>query len=86
MGIELKVAANGRVVIPLDVRRAMGLENGGSVWLEQGDDALELQTRLQKVRRAQKMARKMLGNYQGSLADELIAERRAEAERESRDI
>lgn len=86
MGIELKVAANGRVVIPLDVRRALGLEDGGSLWLEQTDSELVLRTRLQQMRAARALAREMLKDYKGDLVAELIADRRREAEMEQAEL
>jgi bifunctional DNA-binding transcriptional regulator/antitoxin component of YhaV-PrlF toxin-antitoxin module len=78
MGIEIKVAANGRMVIPLDVRRALGLENGGSIWLEASETELTLRTRIQAGRSARDKARKMKRSHKGLASDILIAERRAE--------
>lgn len=86
MGMELKVAANGRVVIPIDVRRALGLEEGGSLWLEQTDSELVLRTRVQQMRAARALARETLKDYKGDLVAELIADRRAEAAKELAEI
>ena len=41
MGIEIKVAANGRMVLPADVRRRLGLENGGKLILNEGEFAVD---------------------------------------------
>jgi AbrB family looped-hinge helix DNA binding protein len=78
---HVKVARNGRLVIPAPVREALGLADGGDLILEVADNHLRLQTVQQRIREAQALVRKYVpANV--SLADELIAERRAEAERE----
>ena len=82
MGLEIKVAANGRMVIPLDVRRALGLENGGSVWLEESETALTLRTRRQRLRNARALAQEMLKDKPTMSVDDFLAQRRAEHERE----
>lgn len=33
MGVQIKVAANGRIVLPADVRKQLGLEGGGTLML-----------------------------------------------------
>lgn len=82
MGVEVKVAANGRMIIPVDVRKALGIEGGGSLMLELTGDALTLRTRAQRVARAKAMAAEMLRDIAGSAVDALIADRRAEFVRE----
>ena len=80
--LSLKVDAGGRVLIPAAVREAMQIGEDDTVlaWLEDG--GLHLVSPEVARRQAQALARKLLGGA-GSLADELIAERRAEAEREA---
>ena len=80
--LRVEVAANGRLDLPIAVRRELGLENGGVLSLQVDEDGMVLRTRRQMARRAQMLARELLGNYEGSLVDELITERRAEAARE----
>ena len=80
--MSLKLDAGGRVLIPAAVREAMQIGEDDTVlaWLEDG--GLHLVSPEVARRQAQALARKLLGGT-GSLADELIAERRAEAEREA---
>jgi AbrB family looped-hinge helix DNA binding protein len=80
--VRLKVDAAGRVLIPADIRAAMGLSEGGTVlaWLEQGE--LRVVGIEAAARRAQQLARAKLGPN-ARLAEELIADRRAEARREA---
>ena len=76
-----KVDRHGRIVIPAEYRRALGLRAGDAVVVQLDDGALRILTRAQAIRRAQEILAPYLAG-KGSLADELIAERRAEAARE----
>ncbi|MCY4392505.1 MAG: AbrB/MazE/SpoVT family DNA-binding domain-containing protein [Chloroflexi bacterium] len=75
---QAKVDRRGRVVIPAEYRRTLGVAPGDSVVLELGEGVLRIQTRAAAIRRAQALVTKhTAGN--GSLVDELTAERRSEA-------
>lgn len=76
--VPATVAPNGRLVVPLEIRRAAGLEGGGKVLARAEGGRIVLETVEAAVARAQALARHY-GNPERSLADELIAERRAEA-------
>jgi AbrB family looped-hinge helix DNA binding protein len=80
--VSLKVDAGGRVLIPSAVREAMKIAEGETVlaWLEDGE--LHLVSPQVALRQAQELARKLMRGA-GTLADELIAERREEAKREA---
>ena len=79
----VSVSARGRIVLPAGVRRALSLEEGDRLQLTiEPDGSLRL-------RSFATIARSLRGAYRDvapgrSLADELIAERRREAEDESR--
>jgi len=77
----VRVSSNGRVLIPLAVRRELGIKPGDELVLEIEDGALRLSTRLARLREVQALARTFLAG-EPSLVDELLAERRAEAARE----
>jgi bifunctional DNA-binding transcriptional regulator/antitoxin component of YhaV-PrlF toxin-antitoxin module len=81
--MRLKVDTAGRILIPSAVRDAMGVGEDGTVlaWLEKGE--LRLVSPKVALRQAQELARE-LGVGRG-LADELIADRREEAQRENAD-
>ncbi len=76
-----KVDRHGRVVIPVEYRRALGLRAGDAVVVQLDDGALRILTRAQAIWRAQEIVAKYV-SPERSLVDELIAERRAEAARE----
>ncbi len=78
---KITVAANGRVVIPADFRKALGVATGGEIILRWEDDELRISTLKQNIARAQRHARKYI-KPGVSLVDELIAERREAAKRE----
>jgi len=84
MAVEarMRVNENGRVVIPASFRKALGINIGDEVVLRIEDDELRITTLRRRLARAQRLVRKHV--KQGdSLADELIAERREAARRES---
>lgn len=77
----VEVAANGRVVIPISFRRALGVEGGGPLQIRLEDGVVKLMTREAVVRSVQDFVAQHV-KRRGSMVDELIAERRAEARRE----
>lgn len=79
--IQAKMSEGGRVVIPLEIRKALGLKEGDVVLWELTEGEARLTTRRERLRRAQDLVRQYVPEGV-SLVDELIAERRAEAERD----
>ncbi len=77
---RLKIAPNGRVVIPAAARAAMRVDASGIVTARMEDGVLRLITPMMAVEKIRKLIKRHAGDR--SLVDELIAERRAEAERE----
>ena len=76
----------GRVVIPIEIRKKLGLEPGTviNIWLEDGK--VHLRSRAAARASAKKLFKDARTRRGGeSLVDELIAERRAEAARELAD-
>lgn len=76
-----KMGADGRVLIPADYRRVLGLGEGVDIVMAWEGDSLRLMSRDSAIRRAQAEIAKYVPTSV-SLVDELIAERRREAERE----
>lgn len=75
---NVRFDAQGRALVPKPLRDAMGIANGDEViaWLEDG--RLVLESRAALLARIQARYE----DIQGSLSEELIAERREEAVRE----
>ena len=76
-----RVNENGRVVIPVSFRKALGINIGDEVVLRMEDDELRITTLKRRVERAQRLVRKHVKRGT-SLVDELIAERREAARNE----
>jgi AbrB family looped-hinge helix DNA binding protein len=81
VSIKAKIAEGGRIVIPAEYRKALGLHVGDEVILSLDDDQLRIYTIDAAIRRAQDLVSQYVAPER-SLVDELITERRAEAERE----
>lgn len=75
-------AVSAVVKIPAALRRALGIEPGDRLIARAEDDRLILERREAVVRRLRGRFREVAASGRGSVADELIAERRAEARRE----
>ena len=78
---RVKIINGGKLVIPAPMRRELGISSGDTVMVDIADGEL----RVRSVGKALERARAILRRYvpEGvSLSDELIAERRLEAERE----
>jgi bifunctional DNA-binding transcriptional regulator/antitoxin component of YhaV-PrlF toxin-antitoxin module len=78
---SLSLAPNGRIVIPVAMRAALGCQNGGKLVARLVDGALVLEPVDVAIRRAQAMVRAYIPENAG-VVDELIAERHAAAELE----
>lgn len=81
--VRVKMDAAGRIVVPKALRDALGMPNGGDLTLSVEDGALRGLTRMAALRRLQDDLRKRRPpDDVGSVVDELLADRRAEVERE----
>ena len=82
MQARAKMNHQGRIVIPAECRAAAGLKPGDDLIVEAtGEGELSIRTREQAIRRAQAIVARHVPKDRDLVA-ELIAERRAEAERE----
>ena len=82
--ISVKVEKSGRILIPAALRHRFNLKEGTEVILRVDEDGIRLGTREQALDRIRKELRRYIP--EGScLSEELIQERRAEAERENQD-
>jgi AbrB family looped-hinge helix DNA binding protein len=85
MGVlSVKVDASGRVVIPKDIRDALGIPQGGELRLSIVDGELRGLTRVAALRQLQAKYAADPGAASGSAVDDLIAWRRAEAQDDDR--
>jgi len=78
---KVQVGEKGRIVIPAEIREAMGIRAGDSVEMRFEDYELRVSTRRARIRRAQERVRHLAPP--GTLvSDQLSAERREAAKNE----
>lgn len=76
-----QVGEKGRLVIPAEMREALGIKPGDTVQLRLKGDELRISTRRARIRRAQQRIRQFVP--EGTLlSEELSADRRKAAEHE----
>jgi AbrB family looped-hinge helix DNA binding protein len=80
--VRAKVSPSGRLSIPADFRKAIGLERGGDVVIELAGREIRIRTLDEIVAQAQDLTRRLLGDRPGASVEAFLAERRREAERE----
>lgn len=76
-----KIVSGGRLQLPAEFRRALGIADGDTVIIELQEGELVVRPYGEVLRRVRERLRKYVPEGV-SLSDELIADRRAEAERE----
>jgi bifunctional DNA-binding transcriptional regulator/antitoxin component of YhaV-PrlF toxin-antitoxin module len=83
MDAYVKMAENGRIVVPSALRAEVGLPTGGDFLARVENGMIILEPHKRALERVRRLVRQYAPVDQGSsVVDELIAERRAEAARE----
>lgn len=77
----VQVAENGRMNLPADMRRGLGLIGAGRVILTQDEDGIRITTVDHALKRIRALAAPF-AQGRASIVDEFLAERRAEMSRE----
>ncbi len=75
-----RIAESGRISIPAEFRKAMGLEAGGQVIIELADGELRIRTIDETVARAQALTRELLGSGSDAGVVAFLRERREDAQ------
>ena len=75
-----KVSEAGKLSLPAQIRRRVGLENGGPVLVRLEDGEIRIRTVRDSILRVQQQARKLFGKSDS--VERFIADRRAEGRRE----
>ncbi len=78
--VDVRVAQNGRMVLPRAVREALGMADGGTVVLSVEGDEVKLTSVRHSIKRAQDLYRQHVKADEG--VDAFLAQRRADEERE----
>lgn len=80
--IRAKVSDSGRLSIPAEIRKAVGLEQGGDVVVSLEGGEIRIRTLDEAVARAQAASRRLLRDKPGASVDDFLAERRRSAKHE----
>ena len=79
MTVQVNITPNGRMSLPADIRKRLGLTGGGAVFVEETDDGVILRTAAQAVARAQAIAKRFTDGNPDASVDAFLANRRAES-------
>jgi AbrB family looped-hinge helix DNA binding protein len=79
--LPVRLGPQGRLVVPVELRRELGLKDGTELAIRSDGRRLILEPRSEVLRRLRRRFAQLPDDV--SLADELVAERRIEARRES---
>jgi AbrB family looped-hinge helix DNA binding protein len=79
MTVHIPVAANGRISLPADIRKRLGVAAGGALLLEETGDGVVLRTVDQSIRHAQKMSRRYTQKLDEATVDAFLAQRRGDS-------
>lgn len=79
---KARINENGRIVIPAEIRQRLDIKPGDTLYLTAEGDNLRIESHRARIRRVQESLRHLIPPDR-LLSDELIAERREEARRET---
>ncbi|ALJ16404.1 AbrB/MazE/SpoVT family DNA-binding domain-containing protein [Sphingopyxis macrogoltabida] len=79
MTIQVNITPQGRLSLPADIRKRLGLSDGGAVFLEETEDGVVLRTAAQAVARAQAIARRFAEGGRDVSVERFLAHRREDS-------
>ena len=79
MTIQVNITPTGRMSLPADMRKRLGLADGGAVYLVETEDGIVLRTAAQAVARAQALAKRFTADNPDASVDAFLAQRRQES-------
>jgi AbrB family transcriptional regulator (stage V sporulation protein T) len=80
--IKMKMDKNNRVLIPAELRERLGISAGDPFYADIDETGVRLKTRMDALAEIQRAFAPYSKDHEGSLVDEIIADRREEARRE----
>ena len=78
MTVQVQITSNGRMSLPIEIRRRLGLEHGGAVLVEETAEGVVLRTVAQAVARAQALSKALTEGKAGTSVDDFLKERKSE--------
>lgn len=78
MTLQVNITPNGRMSLPIEIRRRLGLEKGGAVLVEETSEGVVLRTVAQAVARAQTLSKALTEGKAGTSVDDFLKDRKNE--------
>ncbi len=75
MTVQVSITPNGRMSLPVDIRKRLGVAAGGTLLIEETPDGVILRTVAQSIARAQSLADKYTGQIPDASVDGFLAHR-----------
>jgi AbrB family looped-hinge helix DNA binding protein len=82
MAVRARVSESGRLSLPADFRKSVGLDRGGEVVVTLDGNEIRIRTIDEAVAQAQALTKQLIGDKPGSSVDDFLTERRREAAQE----
>jgi AbrB family looped-hinge helix DNA binding protein len=79
MTIQVSITPNGRMSLPAEIRKRLGVAGGGALLVEETPDGVILRTVAQSIAHAQAIARKYTAGNPDASVDAFIANRKADS-------
>lgn len=79
MTIQVSVTPSGRMSLPADIRKRLGVAGGGALLVEETADGVVLRTVAQSIAQAQALARQYTAGRSEVSVDTFIANRKADS-------
>ena len=79
MTIQISITPSGRLSLPADIRKRLGLAGGGSLIVEETPDGVILRTVAQSVAHARALARKYTADRPDASVDAFLVNRREDS-------
>jgi AbrB family looped-hinge helix DNA binding protein len=80
--VRARVSESGRISLPAEFRKAVGLDRGGDVMVELSGREIRIRSLDEVVAHAQAFTRRLLSGKPDASVDAFLTDRRREAERE----
>lgn len=80
MTIQVNITPEGRMSLPAQVRKRLGISGGGAVLIEETEDGIMLRSVAQAVARAQALSRQLTAGKDGASVADFLADRRRDGE------
>jgi AbrB family looped-hinge helix DNA binding protein len=79
MTVQVSITPSGRMSLPADIRKRLGLSDGGQILLEETADGLVLRTAAQAIAHAQALAKRFTADNSDASVESFLSSRRAES-------